>query len=153
MSPAQAAIVVELRQRRVGGRLALTPQQVDVLRELVSASSLNDVALRTGIVSETLRYHIDPEFKLRRQKQIAEARKLRAAGTPRRQYMRGAVPVVVTGSEPRNPLYDPRRDDAPRYESQTAVICGDPPVGRREMLERNANATRPRVRAQESWHL
>lgn len=32
--------------------------------------------------------------------------------------------------------YDPRRDDPPEWDSLTAMILGDPPRGRRELLER-----------------
>lgn len=32
-------------------------------------------------------------------------------------------------------LFDPARDGDPEYMSMTSVLCGDPPVGRREMLE------------------
>lgn len=32
--------------------------------------------------------------------------------------------------------YDPARDGVPQYQDLTAQICGDPPIGRREFLDR-----------------
>lgn len=58
----------------------------------------------------------------------------RKAGVSRRTVRRYLEDQRARRHEPRKPLYDPRRDGAEHPPSVTALICGDPPSGRRELL-------------------
>lgn len=79
--------------------------------------------------------------------------------TPQRRNRRVHSRVVVR-SQSRirrdGALYDPHRDAPPTYANEAnAVVLGDPPLGRREMLEENAARTDPKIGAPPTkfWHL
>ena len=49
------------------------------------------------------------------------------------------------------PLYDPRRDGGPVYASPQAEMLGDPPIGRRQMLERHEPIAGFEVPGDDEW--
>lgn len=68
--------------------------------------------------------------------------------TPQTRYSsRRQAPVVTQSFDARRretALYDPHRDGEPVYDNDVnAALLGDPPRGRRELLEANAERTAP----------
>lgn len=80
--------------------------------------------------------------------------------TPQTRYSsRRQTPVMARSFDTKRretALYDPHRDKPPVYDNETnAMILGDPPRGRRELLEANAERTSPPDAHPNSkyWHL
>src|ERR1700674_606642 len=115
-------------------------QQAEARRLLADGATWGELARHFGYSYSGLRRQLDPEFRasMNASARNVEANKLtgRPPGRPPATGHQSAAPFepsgvrVMDGQMPRNPLYDPRRDGIQQPRDLTAVLMGDPPVGR-----------------------
>jgi hypothetical protein len=128
------------------------------MRQGVAAGGYVGVADLVGASDETVRRATDPSYADKRRSQIREARHRRTLLGPefyRPQTQKNTYEQAVgispdamsmkglglrSGPQPSRDeaLYDPERDGPPRYADETKHQFGDPPIGRRELLEASA---------------
>jgi hypothetical protein len=131
-------LVERMRRRPTGTRVNLSANEVKIARRMALQLGVCVAARRLSMTTESLKRAIDPEWATRRKQRINELR--RGRGTTRRAKRELKTVVQMLRDEA---LYDPRRDGEQAYASPFAQVLGDPPIGRREMLEANARATAP----------
>jgi hypothetical protein len=133
-----------------------TAGQLSVMRRGRDLSGCDAVATLVKVSPETVRRLLDPVWGQERARRIREVRHareermgrtVRSKGEPPAGHTARSLGLLGTGPRPKRgeALYDPERDGPPRYARQEDSILGDPPIGRRQMLEENASRQRGSV--------
>lgn len=118
-----------------GRTFEFTTQQLAEIREMRRLGNpWVHVANRFGHSIDMIRRRCDPEWRERRTAQINSARKKETSGR--------ITPMDVIGQHTSGPdgstaIYNPRRDGDLMLRDLTAVILGDPPIGRSALDHRN----------------
>jgi hypothetical protein len=94
-----------------------------------------EIGRRLKVSPKTIRGRCDPEYRAYINRQNAARKRAIACGA----HIPKKLHIVDAGrpeDEPRNPIYDPRRDGIIPPASLTAELLGDPFVGRSELMRR-----------------
>lgn len=86
------------------------------------------LARAVGTTYSTARYALDPAHRAVRQNYWSA--NFGGERRPAREKKAKKADQLV-----RDPLYDPKRDGKPAYESPYAEMFGDPPLGRRQVVQ------------------
>lgn len=101
----------------------LSEERIQMIRRLRRRKmSVAEIARTVEVTEATVHRYTDGEMRSR----IRETNERKSRG----------MGYVIGNARRDRALYDPERDGAPKYESDVAQFMGDPPIGRREMLER-----------------
>jgi hypothetical protein len=117
------------RARKQGA--ALSEAQKEQIRALSRDGrlKLKEIAALVGCSPTAVHYHNDANYAARRLQQIRRNRELRL------ERLRGSDHRLEENRVQRaGALYDPKRDGPAQYDTITAALCGDPPVGRQALL-------------------
>lgn len=95
--------------------------------------TIESISKKMGCSKETIRCALDPTVRARLSAKIRAARKAKSEGRTDKR----SIALDRRGADERNPAYDPYRDGPHVYASVSAVLMGDPPIGR-SALERRA---------------